>query len=193
MSNMNKCNECEDCSSCYDTSQCKYKEGNTFKITMNFKRENLLYDIANVAYIEGAIQKKESEHDAHFTMDIVQDDNVDRITRILDRMYVQCVKVLSPYTDECISEDVELNDDFEETDTYTIVMNVSKKFLKPYARLIKTLIHEYMVSTSLFEWLAITKPNSAEFWYNKAEETLQEIRSALNTSSGVFERPTSPI
>ena len=189
----NKCYECEERSSCYDNSQCKFKEGNTFKLTFNFKREALLYDIANVAYIEGAIQRKENEHDAHFTMDIVQDDNVDRITRILDRVYAQCVKHLSPYTDECISEDLELNNDFEETDTYTIVMNVPKTFLKPFARLIKTLINEYMVSSSLFEWLAITKPNSAEFWGVKANDTLHEIRSTLNTCSHVTERPISPI
>ena len=191
---MNKqcCNDCEDCTSCYDTSKCKYKEGNTFKITMNFKREALLYDIANVAYVEGAIQIKDSAHDASFTMDIVQDDNVDRITRILDRVYAQCVKYLSPYTDESITENIELNDDFEETEVYTIVMNVPKTFLKPYAKYIKTLIHEYMVCTSLYEWLAITKPNNAVYWGSKAADTLQDIRATLNTSTRVFERPISP-
>ena len=195
MSNMNKqhCNDCEDCSSCYDTSQCKYKDGNTFNLTLNFKREALLYDIANVAYVEGAIQRKENVSGFHFTIDIVQDDNVDRITRILDRVYAKCVKSLSPYTDEYISEDLELNDDFEETDVYTIKMKVPKTFLKPFAHLLKQLIHEYMVSVSLYEWLAITKPNSAEFWGNKAVDTMQEIRSTLNTSSRVFERPISPI
>ncbi len=52
-----------------------------------FHRKELLYDIENNAYIQGDIMDKGDEHRRHQVIDIGQDGNVDRVTRILNLAY----------------------------------------------------------------------------------------------------------
>ena len=56
----------------------------TKKITLRFKREELLYDCKNYAYVEGDVMKTDDAHDRHQVQDIAEVGNVDRLTRVFD-------------------------------------------------------------------------------------------------------------
>ncbi len=167
-------------------------EADNRKVTLLFSREALLYDISNIAYVEADVMKEDAPHERHQVFDITQDGNVDRVTRILDLVHSQCVEALYPYTkDEC-EDGTELNNNFDETDTYQIVMSVPQQFSATTARYFEQLIHEYMVDMVLAEWLMITKPESAANWASKATAILEEIKSKLNARSGRILRPLRP-
>lgn len=162
------------------------------KVTLLFGRESLLYDIANIAYVEADVMKEDAPHERHQVFDITEDGNVDRVTRILDLVHAQCVEALSAYTQCECEDDTSLNDDFTEADTYQIVMNVPQQFSATTAKYLEQLIHEYMVDMVLAEWLMITKPDSAANWATKAASLMEEIKKKLNARSGRVLRPLRP-
>ena len=70
----------------------------TKTVKMTFKREELLYDIRNNAYVEGDVMQAKTEHDRHQVQDIGEDGNIDRVTRLLDLAHAECEEALFPYT-----------------------------------------------------------------------------------------------
>lgn len=161
-------------------------------ITLLFDRESLLYDIGNLGYVEGDIIADEAQHNKHLTFDITEDDNVDRVTRVLDLAHAMIVEYLYPFTKEECEDGFELNDVFKETPTYTIVMKVPKTFSKTTAKLLEQLIHEYFIDSVLADWLAITNPNAAAKYTESAQGLLSEIKRKVNSRTGVLLRPLRP-
>lgn len=161
-------------------------------LTLLFGREELLYDIANIAYVEADIQQVREEHDRHQTFDITQDGNCDRVTRVLDLAHSLCVEALYPYTKGNVTDGFELSDIFSETDTYIISMRVPQTFSETTARLLEQLIHEFLICYTLYDWLAITKPEAAEAWKTKADTALAKVKRIINTRSTKMLRPLRP-
>ena len=60
-------------------------------VKLVFRREQLLYDIGNYAFVEGDLLGDDAEHIAHQVKDIVEDGNVDRVTRVLNLAHTECV------------------------------------------------------------------------------------------------------
>ena len=54
--------------------------GETYAV-LRFKRKELLYDIENVAYVEGHVMPDEAEHARHTVIDIGAEGNVDILHR----------------------------------------------------------------------------------------------------------------
>lgn len=181
-------NDYLNCSCCNANSEDNEKR----KITLLFDREALLYDIGNLGYVEGDIIPDEAIHNKHLTIDLTEDGNVDRVTRILDLAHSMIVEYLYPFTKEDCEEGLELDDVFKETPTYTIVMNVPKKFSTTTAKLLEQLIHEYFIDSVLADWLAITNPNAAAKWSESAQGLLSEIKRKVNSRTGVLLRPLRP-
>ena len=77
---------------------------------MTFKREELLYDIRNNAYVEGDVMQAKTEHDRHQVQDIGEDGNIDRVTRVLDLAHAECEEALFPYTKENVEQESEMDD-----------------------------------------------------------------------------------
>lgn len=91
---------------------CTVARTKTVKLT--FKREELLYDIRNNAYVEGDVMQANTEHDRHQVQDICEDGNIDRVTRVLDLAHAECAEALFPYTKENVEQETEMDD----TQTY---------------------------------------------------------------------------
>lgn len=178
--------KCACCNGLQDESQIKRK------VTLLFDREALLYDIANIGYVEGDVMNTDSPHDKHQVIDITEDGNVDRVTRVLDLAHSICVESLYPFTkDEC-EDGMELDDMFQETPTYKIELNVPKKFSATTAKYLEQLIHEFFVASALADWFSITNPKSADKWAAKAEAVLEEVKRKLHARLGVLTRPLKP-
>ena len=61
-------------------------------------RPELLQDIAGMGYVEGDMIKTDDEHDRHQVQDIVEDGNVERVTRVLDLTFAEITELMYPYT-----------------------------------------------------------------------------------------------
>ena len=145
-----------------------------------FKREQLLYDVKNYAFIEGSVLDTESNHNRHMVQDVGDDGNVDRVTRVFDLTIAKCKELLYPYTKRDIHRSV-LDDRLREPGVYGIVLEVPITFSQTTLNLLKKLVHEYLVCEAVADWMSITNPAKTETWKSKAEAAVSEIRVNVNT------------
>lgn len=160
--------------------------------TLAFKREELLYDIKNLAWIEGHVMDEASQHNRHTLEDIGEDGNVDRVTRILDVVHAAAVEMLYPYTKIDVEGGEYLDDRLEEPERYYIEMQVPVTMSQTTLLLIEKLVHEFMVYRVLHDWLGITNPAAADKWLLKAEEAVAKINELKHLRTGVLTRPSHP-
>lgn len=160
-------------------------------VTLKFKRDQLLYDINNYAYVEGHVMKEEDECRKHTTIDIGQDGNIDRATRILAVVHAAVVEMLYPYTKKEVVEET-IDNMFWQPEEYVIELTVPQTMSQTTLHLLCRLIHEYMVYRVLADWLSITSPEAAANWAAKAEATANEINSTKNLRRGALTRPLNP-
>lgn len=79
-------------------SCCNRNNNVTVTHVMEFMRDELLYDIKNVAYVVADTLKTEDEHDRHQVFDIGEDGNVDRVTRVMNLSFAEVVEWLQRFT-----------------------------------------------------------------------------------------------
>lgn len=156
-----------------------------------FKRDQLLYDIKNYAYIEGHILADENTHTRHMVQDVGEDGNVDRITRVLNLTVAKCKELLYPYTKRSIHRSV-LDDKLREPGVYGIILNVPKDFSQTTLYLLEKLIHEYLVCKAIADWMSIVNPTKTEIWEAKANVAENEIRANANTRMSRKRRRLAP-
>ncbi|WP_290302523.1 hypothetical protein [Muribaculum intestinale] len=154
------------------------KDG-SLNAVLGFKRDQLLYDIKNYAYIEGSVMDTESNHNRHMVQDVGEEGNVDRVTRVLNLTVAKCRELLYPYTKNELHR-TELNDTLREPKVYGIVLSVPTDFSQTTLYLLENLIHEYLVCKAVSDWLSITNPAKAQVWEAKAEDAESEIRANLH-------------
>lgn len=159
--------------------------------TLHFVREQLLYDVANLGYVEGDVMSPEWQHARHQTQDITQEGNVDRVTRVLDLAHADCVEALYSYTKRDIEEE-ELDDILTEPDEYVILLFLPKDFSQTTLNLIAKSVHEYLVACVMADWLSITNPQAAIKWAERSKALLEDIKNRLNHRMGITRRRLSP-
>ena len=171
---------------------CFVEESNgTLNAVLGFKREQLLYDIKNYAYIEGSVMDTDSNHNRHMVQDVGEDGNVDRVTRVLNLTVAKCRELLYPYTKNELHR-TELNDTLREPNVYGIVLSVPTDFSQTTLYLLENLIHEYLVCKAVADWLSITNTAKAQVWEAKAEEAEGEIRINLHNRIAGTRRGLDP-
>lgn len=162
-------------------------------VMLSFKREELLYDAENYSFIEGDIMKTDDEHVRHQVIDIGQDGNVNRVTRVLSLAHSECVELLFPYTKEDVrNENCALDDTLKEPDTYDIILLLPRNFSMTTIRLLKDLIHEYLVCRVLADWMSITNPSSQRNWEDKLASLKMKIQTSLMSRGGKIRRKLKP-
>lgn len=156
-----------------------------------FKRDQLLYDIKNYAYIEGSIMETESSHCRHTVQDVGEDGNADRVARVLNLTVGKARELLYPYTKSDISR-AELDDILREPPVYGIVLSLPLDFSQTTLQLLEDLIHEYLVCKAVADWLSITNPAKADVWGQKAMDAESEIRMNLHNRISKARRTLRP-
>lgn len=181
-------------------SRQRYNKGTskpvyTKKVTLTFKRDELLYDIRNIAYVEGDVMPTTDDHDRHQVMDIGEDGNVDRVTRVIDLALAECEELLYPYSKTNVDDTETRNDILESPKEHHIDMLVPDDFSKSTVNLLEKLIHEFLVCRVLSDWMGITNlknPGSANNWANKIEELKDQVESTLNARMHRVRRTQTP-
>lgn len=167
----------------------------TKTVTLTFLREQLLYDIKNIAYVEGDVLSDEAQHSKHQVQDIGEDGNIDRVTRMLDLALAHCVEALYPFSKVDVESGVVLDDTLTETPTYTVNLLVPDDFSDTTAKYLEQLIHNLLVYYVLADWMSIANvanPKSAANWAAKAQDLEDEIKSKLNARTGRVRKFQSP-
>ena len=176
---------------CYNNDGRNTRE--TKNVTLVFHRAQLLYDIKNYAYIEGHVWGEENQHAQHTLVEIGEDGNVDRVNRILGVVHAAAIEMLYPYTKlEPVEDEVICDKMWIPTD-YKINMAIPATMSRTTLHLLNRLIHEFMVSRVIYDWLSITHPESARNWLDKALEAQEEINRIKHTRAGVLRRPSHPL
>ena len=167
------------------------KEKGTLTATMIFRREELLYDIKNNAYIEGdALPDDASDHIRHLIQDIGEEGNIDRVSRVLDRCHAQAKEALYPFTKHAVHSE-EVNNRLREPAVYGIVLSLPSDFSQTTLRFLEKTIHEYMVSRVMEDWLSIVNTPRMEIWRLKAETLWEELKGSLIKRTHILRRKQS--
>ena len=164
----------------------------TKTVTLTFKRDQLLYDIGNYAYVEGDIMHTEDEHDRHQVQDIAQDGNVDRTTRVLNLAFSEVVESTYPYSKRIVGDTTTQDNTLAIPSEYVLQMTVPDDFSQTSVDYMLHNIHEFLVCRVVGDWMSITNPSSAEKWMLKQQEALTKVRQSVNMRVRRIRRTMAP-
>lgn len=162
-------------------------------VRLIFKRTELIYDIENYSFVEGDIMGDDNEHATHQVFDIAQGGNADRVTRVLGLAFSECVEMLYPYSKETLGDEQETLDDIlVAPEQYALTLSLPDTFSATTVRLLKDLIHEFLVCSVLADWMSITKPKAYENWKMKMETMRDKIRTCIVSRCSMVRRKLKP-
>lgn len=148
-----------------------------------FRRKELFYDIANMAFVEGHVMVEVDDEVRHTLQDIVEEGNRDRVERILDKAHAVITEALYPYTMRQVCLD-HLDNRRQYRPVFGIRLVIPKDFSQTTLNLMERLVHEYLVCDVLQDWLSITNPSKAEIWMMKRDEAHAALRRCVNNRRG---------
>lgn len=176
----------------YGKCSCK-RNGDKLNVTLEFSIKEILYDISNIAWVEGDLMDGvDYNHVRHLVQDIIEDGNRDRVMRIVGLAHAEANEMLYPWSRQEIAGSVYLDNEPENEDELYIFLTVPTKTSQGAIGLILKLVHEWVVCRVLQDWLSITYPESATVWTAKVEELREAIRNAKNRSNWITRRKMFP-
>lgn len=148
-----------------------------------FRHEQLIYDIANIAYVEGHILPDVNGEIVHTLQDIAESGNCDRVERILDKAHAVLTELLYPFTKREITVDT-LDNRLPERKVFGIGLELPEDFSQTTLNLMERLVHEYLVADVLQDWLSITNTQKAQVWTEKREEARTALKRCITSRRG---------
>lgn len=173
----------------------------TEKVALKYTRSDIIYHIANDAYIQRQAAKASVD-----VVDICADGNIDHVERVLrltlrhiiEIMYTATKAEMSELPPAADGEGYELadywiyplvDDGYGSADkrpptiiedrTYTINMCVTNSSATTMEYLYD-LIREVLICSVIADWLSIVAPDLSTIWQNKIVDAEDLIKSALN-------------
>lgn len=172
---------------------CRRGEDGKLRVTLVFSVGELLYDIANMAWVEGDLMDgADYDHIRHLVQDIAEDGNRDRVMRVMGLAHAEADALLDPWSRREIAGGVYLDDEPEGEDEYVTRLEVPAGTGRATITLLLRLIHEWIVCRVLQDWLSVTYPGSAEAWAAKVEDLREAIRDAKSIGRKITRRRLSP-
>ena len=155
-----------------------------------FKREELLYDIKSICYLEGEMMSEDIET-RHQIMDVADFGNENRVARVLNLAHSECIEMLYPYSKRMVAEQA-VTDDLSAPQLYDIRLFLPETFSQTTLDVIHRLMHEYMVNSVVSDWLSITKPDSQITWESKKIMARDKIKTLLMSRINKVRRRLKP-
>lgn len=171
--------------------------GDKQRASLVFYLDELLYDIRNIAFIEGNARELRGGGDQHLTYDIAEGGNLDRVRRVLDLAFSQVQDALYPYTRSPLSEgtsEQHHRDDVLEADReeYTLCLVVPAMLSRHALCHLERWIHEWLVCRVLADWMSLIGEPSYQLWLEKAELARGEALRVIRKRAGKIRRKMSP-
>lgn len=158
---------------------------------MTLKKESLLYDISNLAYVIADCEES-GHHRLHQVFDITEEGNVDRVARV---MWLAFAKVQEVFSSSLVSVSPGPGRDFAaKVQDYSLVFSESIAVSQARLMKIKELLREYLVCTALADWLGITLAEVSSIWLRRAEAAFGELSLMASeiSAGGELRRRLSP-
>ena len=158
------------------------------------KKERLLYDISNLAYV--VTDAADPEHKLHIVADICMEGNIDRVARLLGLAHARLNQALRKIL--ILPKLTRIADISAETHDYVFRLakdSCGRNILSDSAViLLKETIHEYFVCFVLADWLGFILPVQATVWRQKAEKLMEAIGRFPELSSlSILRRHIPPL
>ena len=167
-------------------------------VRLAFLREELLYDIRNIAYIEADVMGEPggegggvARHAQHVLADVGERGNVDRVGRLLSVAHAEVLEMLYPFTKAGAVGGV-MDDRLEEPAEYVVEMRVPGGMSQTTVGLLSRQVHEYMVCRVLADWLSMTRPAASGAWRARAQEAAAGVERAKHARLGPQVRKMHP-
>lgn len=172
----------------YDSVTGGYGDRSRLRALLLFFDDELKYDIANCAKIQGdaEISKLEAgkgERMLSHYIDVCQDQNMDWVNRILDLAISECEDATYIISRFDIDDNEVLDDEMPDKVEYAIELRIEDGFNDGTIRYLEKLIHDYMVARVLYEWAELTYPDFAKYWAEKMEADLLAIKKCTGRAS----------
>lgn len=163
------------------------------QVTVTLRRENLIYDIRNCAYIESHTLAEDAGHVRHLVADIGEEGNIDRVDRVMALAFSLLVQRLGEWTRTDLDTGLkEIDDDRWIPCEYRVKVCLPRKNNATTVALLGHLMHQYVVTKVLYDWLLTAVPKSAEAWAARLAEIEDELERVTNSTDLCFRRHTSP-
>lgn len=167
-------------------------------VTFTLRREELLLDVKNIAYVMGssATQKDAPTADDNWLLDIAQviaegGDNNELATRAMNLAWAECDYKLSAWGMD-VGPYESHDDTYIEHDVYTTTLSVPGTMKKAAVKLLIELLHNFVVYKVLCCWCHIIGREEAAKLKDAVENLEAEIRSVIANEGSVKYRPMFP-
>lgn len=134
-------------------------------------RDQLLYDIANNAYLMAHARNDET-HGRHLAIDITEGQNRDRIDSTLNLAYRQLCDILAPYLDHC-RPPVDIAD-------FVFVLRKDPAIGSDTVGYWSVLAKEFLTAAVLADWLVIACPDLAGHWQHRLDDVRHQLAVSLS-------------
>lgn len=141
-----------------------------------FVFDNLKYDISNMAYI--IAQRASNEITKKQICDICEDNNLDRIKRVLDLAFAEVRNLCYPYAKAASDNEVEY-DDISDHYEYVIDLTLPDDTRQVTVSVLRERINEYVVWKAIDSWLELNAPDMRTNYENKMSALTDGIHSAI--------------
>lgn len=169
------------------------KDKGNYKVAFGFKRDDLLYDIKNTAYVIANVMRIDDENTRHQIFDICEKGNIDIVTKTINLAFYEMCEIIRTHSRRRIKIEATGGFVFDTLDTYAISMLVPGAYQKHEMWLLRNLTHWYIVYRVFEEFLKIV----AHPLYKQIEEnsiTIKDkVEETLKGAGGsVSRRPLRP-
>lgn len=148
-------------------------------VQLDFRKDELLYAIGTLAYNEAEAAQLPDET-KHKVKDVQEDGNVDRIVKVIDLAFAQCVEALYPQTKECIEPITWIGNEANPNGVWTLPAYAPCDMSITTVRALKEHINEYLTARAMEDWMGVWVPAAARKYAEKAEVMMGEIHEAIN-------------
>ena len=148
---------------------------------LKFLYTNLKYDIDNIAYIIG--ERVQDDGLRQRISDVTQDNNLDRVKRMLDLAYAEIGQFCYPYTKTFPSPmkgGVDVNNISDATE-YVISLHMPFFVAESTFVSAKEHMNEYFIWRVMLDWLNLTAPDIANTYADKLQTLETAIRSDVKS------------
>lgn len=155
-------------------------------------RSELLYDIGRMMYVEGDLAEHDTGKEHHQVIDGIVGDNLNRVIRTLNLCWTKVIETLYPFVKSDI-EPVELRDNTLTSEySYCLTLRIPEGYAESSVNRLTALLHEYMVSYAVADWMSITKPGAEAKWQEKCAVLEQDLASTINRRMRRVRRSMTP-
>ena len=152
------------------------KKTKTTTAIIHLSKQQMIYDIANNAFVIGETIEDAGPHAKHLVQDVVEGQNIDRVCRVMSQAFCRVNDLLRQWvvdTEETGSPLSSHQNAGEEE--YVIRLVVSDGLARCTIDYWAILAYEYVTASAIADWLDITAKDKASAWQKKADEAAERL------------------